>query len=186
VRVSISSIGGWYDIFLPGQLRDFGVPQDAGRPARLMVEPWTHISQAGEPVREAIEFGLARAGGEQPPWRARVRLFVVVEEAWRDFDSSPPADYPPNRFHLRPARSLSAEPVVGRRTPAGESAPDRYPYDPGDPTPAVGGVRMGVGRMSGRVANAALEARPDVLTYTTALEADTEVIGEARRRWTDA
>ncbi|MFY9847572.1 MAG: CocE/NonD family hydrolase, partial [Trebonia sp.] len=55
--------------------------------------------------------------------------------------------------------------------------PDRYRYDPADPTPAVGGARMV--RDSGRRDNTALEARPDVLTYTTApLEADTEVIGE--------
>lgn len=36
-----------------------------------------------------------------------------------------------------------------------------------------------MGRGSGRVDNTALEARADVLTYTTApLEADVEVIGE--------
>jgi putative CocE/NonD family hydrolase len=38
---------------------------------------------------------------------------------------------------------------------------------------------MGVGRMSGRQDNTALEARADVLTYTTpVLDRDTEVIGE--------
>jgi putative CocE/NonD family hydrolase len=58
-----------------------------------------------------------------------------------------------------------------------ESEPDRYRYDPADPTPAVGGVRMV--RDSGRVDNTALEARADVLTYTTAvLEQDVEVVGE--------
>ena len=61
--------------------------------------------------------------------------------------------------------------------PPSESAPDRYRYDPADPTPAVGGVRGG--RDGGRVDNTALEARPDVLTYTTEpLEAPVEVIGE--------
>ena len=65
----------------------------------------------------------------------------------------------------------------GRPGAPAESPPDRYRYDPADPTPAVGGARMV--RDSGRRDNTALEARPDVLTYTTApLEADTEVIGE--------
>jgi putative CocE/NonD family hydrolase len=57
------------------------------------------------------------------------------------------------------------------------SAPDGYRYDPADPTPAAGGVRMV--KDSGRVENTALEARPDVLTYTTAVLADdVEVVGE--------
>ena len=171
VTVPVSSIGGWYDIFLPGQLRDFKVLQEAGRPARLTVGPWTHIALTNTGVLEAVEFGLAHARGEQPPHRSPVRLFVSGEEAWRDFDSWPPSGYTAQRFHLQPDGALSSE-------PARESAPDRYRYDPADPTPAVGGVRMVVGD-SGRVDNTALEARADVLTYTTAaLDQDVEVIGE--------
>jgi putative CocE/NonD family hydrolase len=137
-----------------------------------MVGPWTHISLGGEPVREAIEFGLAHARGEQPPPRPPVRLYVMGEEAWRDFDAWPPRGYPPQRFHLQPGGALSAQ-------PPGDAEPGRYRYDPADPTPAAGGVRMTFGRGSGRVDNTALEARPDVLTYTTApLEEDTEVIGD--------
>jgi predicted acyl esterase len=44
---------------------------------------------------------------------------------------------------------------------------------------SLDGVRMAVGVKSGRVDNTALEARSDVLTYTTpALGKDVEVIGE--------
>jgi putative CocE/NonD family hydrolase len=170
VTVPVSSIGGWYDIFLPGQLRDFEILRDAGRPARLTIGPWAHIVSDGLPLRETIEFGLAHARGEQPPERPPVRLFVMGEEAWRDFDSWPPPGYAPRRFHLRHDGALSTE-------EPSESEPDRYRYDPADPTPAVGGVRMVRG--SARVDNAKLEARPDVLTYTTApLDRDVEVIGE--------
>ena len=170
VSVPVSSIGGWYDIFLPGQLRDFQILQRAGRPARLTIGPWTHAEFHNTGVREAVEFGLAHARGEQPPERAPVRLYVMGAEAWRDFDSWPPAGYAAQRFHLQPDGALAVE------APA-ESAPDRYRYDPADPTPAVGGVR-GVGG-PGRVDNAALEARPDVLSYTSAaLDREVEVIGE--------
>ncbi|WP_199752600.1 CocE/NonD family hydrolase [Actinoplanes sp. ATCC 53533] len=170
VSVPVSSIGGWYDIFLPGQLRDFQILQQAGRPARLTIGPWTHTSGDGTAITEAVEFGLAHARGEQPPERAPVRLFVTGEEAWRDFAAWPPAGYPERRLHLWPGGALSGE-------PAGASAPDEYRYDPADPTPAVGGVRMV--RDSGRVDNTALEARADVLTYTTAvLDEDVEVVGE--------
>nr|WP_232794334.1 MULTISPECIES: CocE/NonD family hydrolase [Pseudofrankia] len=168
--VPVCSVGGWFDIFLPGQLRDFQILQAAGRPAQLTVGPWVHVARDGTPLREAITFGLAHARGEQSPDRAPVRLYVMGEGAWRDFDSWPPKGYSPRRYHLQPGGALSTE-------PSGESAADTYRYDPADPTPAVGGVRMT--RDSGSVDNRALEARPDVLTYTTApLDEDVEVIGE--------
>jgi predicted acyl esterase len=44
IAVPVSSIGGWYDIFLPGQLRDFQTLQAAGRAARLTIGPWSHTS----------------------------------------------------------------------------------------------------------------------------------------------
>jgi putative CocE/NonD family hydrolase len=173
VKIPVSSVGGWYDIFLPGQLRDFQVLQSLGRQPRLTVGPWTHLSMDGAPVREVIEFGLAHARGDEPPPRPPVRLYVMGEDAWHDFESWPPAGCAPARYHLAAGGVLSdAEPVE-----AG-SEPDRYRYDPADPTPAAGGVRMNRSDR-GRVDNTALEARPDVLTYTTApLPADTEVIGE--------
>ncbi|MGH3371234.1 MAG: CocE/NonD family hydrolase [Nocardioidaceae bacterium] len=100
-----------------------------------------------------------------------MRLHVMGEEAWREFESWPPPGYAPERFHLQPDGGLSIQP------PPSEAAPDRFRYDPADPTPAAGGVRMVPD--SGRVDNTALEARADVLTYTTAvLDEDVEVIGE--------
>jgi putative CocE/NonD family hydrolase len=170
VGVPVSSIGGWYDIFLPGQLRDYQILQDAGRRARLTVGPWTHVSIHPTPFREATEFGLALARGEQPPDRAPVRLYVLGQEEWRDFDSWPPPGYDPQRFHLQSSGGLST-------APPHISEPDRYRYDPADPTPAVGGVRMVA--KGGRVDNNAVEARADVLTYTApALDDDVEIVGE--------
>lgn len=173
VSVPVSSVGGWYDLFLPGQLRDYVALRAAGREARLTVGPWTHTSMgvAAEAMAQTLEFGLAHAHGEQPPERAPVRLYVMGEEKWRDFASWPPTGYAPQRFHLQPGAALSTE-------EPGESTPDGYRYDPADPTPALGGVRLSPGA-AGRVDNASLEARSDVLTYTsTVLEEDVEVIGE--------
>ncbi|MGH3371235.1 MAG: CocE/NonD family hydrolase, partial [Nocardioidaceae bacterium] len=58
VTVPVSSVGGWYDIFLPGQIRDFQIMQEAGRPARLTIGPWTHLSMDGTATHEAVDFGL--------------------------------------------------------------------------------------------------------------------------------
>jgi putative CocE/NonD family hydrolase len=174
ITVPVSSVGGWYDIFLPGQLRDVRTLQDAGREVRLTVGPWAHtaLGSGVAAAQEMLDFGLAHARGEKPRDRAPVRLYVMGEERWRDFPSWPPPGYTPQRFHLQPGGTLSTgEPA--------ESTPDTYRYDPADPTPAAGGVRMAVGAKAGRVANTKLEARQDVLTYTTAvLDADVEVIGE--------
>ncbi|MER5433647.1 CocE/NonD family hydrolase [Streptomyces sp. NPDC002588] len=173
VSVPVSSVGGWYDIFLPGQLRDYQALRAAGSEARLTVGPWAHTAMSvfAQAAAQTLEFGLAHAQGEQPPERAPVRLYVMGEEKWRGFASWPPAGYAPQRFHLQAAGALSPQ-------LPGESSPDGYRYDPADPTPARGGVRFAPGD-GGRVDNSRLEARPDVLTYTTpVLEEDVEVIGE--------
>jgi hypothetical protein len=171
VTIPVSSVGGWYDIFLPGQLRDFGVLQSLGRPARLTIGPWTHAVLPEAPFTEALGFGLACARDEEPPARAPVRLYVMGEDAWRDFAAWPPPGYPPVPYYLAGGGELAT-------TVPGTDETDHYRYDPADPTPGVGGVRM-TPRGGGRVDNAKLEARSDVLTYTTPpLTADTEVIGE--------
>ncbi|MFF3372174.1 CocE/NonD family hydrolase [Streptomyces sp. NPDC002680] len=177
ISVPASVIGGWYDIFLPGQLRDYRVLQDTGRadPLRLTVGPWPHASleAGGLGAREALDFGLALCRGGRPAERAPVRLYVMGEGKWRDFTSWPPPGYTSQRFHLRPGAALATEP------PPADATPDGYRYDPADPTPAVGGVRMTFAAKAGPVDQAKLEARDDVLTYTTsALTQDVEVIGE--------
>ncbi|WP_309108463.1 hypothetical protein [Arthrobacter sp.] len=50
---------------------------------------------------EAADFGLAYARGEVPADRAPVRLHVMGEDIWRDFDSWPPPGYVPRKFHLQ-------------------------------------------------------------------------------------
>src|SRR5205807_7498943 len=73
------------------------------------------------------------------------------------------------RWHLQPGGGLAETPPTG-------SAPDRFRYDPADPTPAVGGTSLSSN--SGARDNRALEARSDVLTYTTTpLDEDLEIIG---------
>lgn len=158
VTVPVSSIGGWYDIFLPGQLRDFQVLQQTGRSARLTIGPWTHAEFNNAVIDEALEFGLPHARGEKPPHRAPVRLYMMGQDTWRDFESWPPSGYSARPLYLAAHGALLAEQPE-------ESAPDQYRYDPANPTSAVGGVRMV--KDCGRADNSALEARPDVLTYTT-------------------
>ena len=60
------------------------------------------------------------------------------------------------------------------------SEPDRYRYDPADPTPNLGGAIFAF-TGAGALDNAPLEARPDVLVYTSEPLAETlTVIGQVR------
>ena len=42
-----SLLGGWYDLFLPGQIADYRALRAAGREVRLTIGPWSHVSPGG-------------------------------------------------------------------------------------------------------------------------------------------
>jgi uncharacterized protein len=171
VTAAVSMIGGWHDIFLPAQLRDYAALRAAGHEPRLTIGPWRHADNdaAGTWVRDGLEFLAARLSADGPRLPASpVRIFVTGAEHWRELPSWPPASTP-QPWYLHPAGIL-------RTAEAGESAPDEYTYDPADPTPNLAGP-VGLNGIA-RVDNRVLEARPDVLTYTSpALARDVEVIG---------
>jgi predicted acyl esterase len=93
-----------------------------------------------------------------------------------------PAAREPVRVHIGGLgwRGFGDWPPAGARTVDWVLKPDaasRFRYDPADPTPAVGGPRL-VANVAGRRDNRALEARPDVLTFTgDPLEAPLTIIG---------
>ena len=206
VTIPVSLIGGWYDIMLPGLINDFKKLQAAGRHPRIGIGPWHHLSVAtpGYEIREVLDFGLPLAHGQTPPDRPPVLLYVmgrdrstnrqevnakgkamskgkgrvmtrekvIGKDAWVGFDSWPPPGYLPTRFYLQPGAGLS-------QAPPPPGTPTRYRYDPMDPTPALGGARLMLIEKKGPLDNRPLEARRDVLTFTTpVLDSDVEVIGE--------
>jgi uncharacterized protein len=175
VTAPVQLIGGWNDIFLPWMLEDFAALRAAGREPRLTIGPWTHTAPglvtAG--VRDGLAWLRARLFDDDrlvPP--ATVRVYITGERAgggWRDLPGWPPPGVGERRLWLSEDRRLDEEPPRG-------AAGDRYRYDPEDPTPSVGGPVL----LSREpvVDNRALEARPDVLTYTTPeLPSGTEAIG---------
>src|SRR5579872_6419874 len=99
-----------------------------------------------------------------------VQLFVMGANTWRHFAAWPPP-VQRERWYLQDQGGLAP-------TPPPTTEPDRYRYDPADPTPAVGGNSLGAAKRMGPKDNRSLEARADVLVYTSAvLEQDMEVIG---------
>jgi uncharacterized protein len=173
VKAPLYLMGGWYDVFLDWQLKDYQALRAAGQQPYLLVGPWTHTEfpSSAIPVHESLAWLDAHVKGK--PGRlheAAVRLYIMGEKTWRDFtDWPPPARR--ERWHLQPGGALAPA------TPSA-SEPDRYRYDPADPTPAVGGNSLGASKRMGPKDNRSLEARSDVLVYTSAvLEQDLEVIG---------
>lgn len=173
VMVPVSSITGWYDIFLTDQLRDFQALTAAGLNPKLTVGPWWHADPAGisAAIEQVVDWGATLARGEQPASRAPVRLFVMGINQWRDFDQWPPAGYRKQRWHLHSEGKLERD--INHPSP-----PTTFTYDPNDPTPALGGPKLDANG-PGPKDNGPLEKRADVLTFTSApLTADLEVVGE--------
>lgn len=169
VTVPVSMVGGWHDFMLPWQLRDYEVLRDAGRAPQLTIGPWMHADDGAIKgwLADTLPFlsaALTGAQGRALP----VRIFVTGAQEWRDEPRWPPAGAS-QPWYLQSNGRLAVD-------LPGESAPDGHRYDPAHPTPSIGGPVELDGRP--RVDNRRLEARADVLTYTSEpLSSPLEVIG---------
>lgn len=174
VAAAVQLVGGWHDIFLPWMLDDFAALQAAGRRVQLVIGPWTHTAPGGfaASLREGLAWLRAHLLDDARMLSdAPVRVHVGGEGGggWRPLPTWPPPTTA-LRLHLRAGGRL------GEEAPSDDAPPDRFCYDPAAPTPSLGGPVL-LGRTP-IVDNAALEARDDVLTYTTApLEASFEAMG---------
>jgi putative CocE/NonD family hydrolase len=190
--------GAWYDIFCQGTLDNFTASRAAGRPATLIMGPWSHsntTSQVGD-----INFGTGAAmdvmgargrfADLELDWLSQwltpelakqapssplppVLLFVMGTNHWRAEQEWPLPRAVDTSLYLRAGGHLT------REAPSASEAPDLFTYDPGDPVPTVGGaLSMSSEFLPGPRDQASTEARADVLTYTTEpLGEDLEVTG---------
>ena len=106
---------------------------------------------------------------------APIKLFVMGANVWREEPQWPLARATDTPYYLRAGGRLSPE-------PPGAEPPDRYAYDPADPVPTRGGALLLTPEYpAGPLDQRPIEARPDVLVFTTPpLERDTEVTGPVR------
>jgi uncharacterized protein len=176
VTARVSMATGWNDIFLPGQLRDYAALRANGQEPYLLIGPWQHTDSDGMAtgIRESLAWMRAQLLDDPGQLRPMpVRIYVGGTGEWRDLPNWPPPTAE-QRWHLQADGGLdTATPAVGE--------PDRYSYDPADPTPSVGGPVLSATSMrrARTPDNRELEARPDVVTFSSApLEASLEVIGQ--------
>jgi len=202
VTVPTFHIGAWHDIFVQGVLDSYEAMTALGRPARLIVGPWSHGALA-DPIGE-LHFGIRSShlgapahprgdvNDEQLAWfrryldtdapaeedtpEAPVRIFVMGRNEWRDEPAWPLERARTERWHLHAGGALR------RGDPDGQQAPTEFTYDPVDPVPTLGGqTSMMPAFVAGPHDQARVEARPDVCVFTSEpLQADLEVTGRVR------
>jgi putative CocE/NonD family hydrolase len=169
-------VTSWHDLFLPWQLADWTQLPPSAAPRRLVIAPWVHedLRLFRLYLREALAWLSAQVCGDGRGLAGGpVRYYLTGANQWRDAAAWPPPGTVQRRWFLQPGGGLStAEPEPG--------GPSRYRYDPVDATPALGGPTS---RGNPRVRQDRVEARPDVLIFTTdALAAPLEVVGPVAAR----
>jgi putative CocE/NonD family hydrolase len=206
IDVPTLNIGGWYDIFQGGTIRNYtgmrahGATATAREGARLLMGPWAHMIPLGNLVGE-VDYGYRAAsisvdldghalkffdrhlkgidkGTEMPP----VKLFVMGTNRWRDENEYPLARTQWQRYYLHSrgrANTAGGDGALSTQAP-GHEPPDAFLYNPLDPTPTRGGGLCCYAAVvpGGAFDQSAIEARSDVLVYTTEpLAEDLEVVG---------
>jgi uncharacterized protein len=198
IKAPVLLMAGWYDPFLPTQLRDFETLQREASPqvaagSRLIIGPWTHADRVRFP--DGSTGGDYRPASLAPslPWfdhhllgraldkslAAPVRIYVMGDNKWREEQEWPLARARTTPFYLGSggrANSAGGDGRLAVTSPASGEAPDSFNYDPRGPVPSRGGAMLT--SRAGIALQGDVEARPDVLVYSTpALEEDLEVTG---------
>ena len=200
-------IGGWYDIFLGGTIRNYLGMRDnaAGEEGRkgqkLMIGPWVHSSR-GTSTAGSHYFGLAADSlsvdldGLHYQWFDHwlrgvdngvmdcepVWIFVMGDDVWRPEEQWPPARARAVKYYLHGnegANSLRGDGSLSTEAP-GDEPPDVFLYNPANPVPTRGGSLCcnPYFMSSGAFDQGEVEAREDVLVYSTPpLAKDLEVTG---------
>jgi uncharacterized protein len=205
INVPALNIGGWYDIFQRGTLRNFtgmqtnGAAGAARTGGRLIVGPWHHAVPFTNLVG-AVDFGVRSSAvsvdvdgqqlaffdqhlkGKPGAGESPVRIFVMGTNEWRDEKSWPLEGTDFKRYYLHSrgsANSMYGDGALSTDAPGNEPA-DSYLYNPIDPVPTVGGgLCCYAGALQGGAFDQqSVEHRADVLVYSTEpLAEDVEVTG---------
>jgi uncharacterized protein len=197
-------IGGWYDIFSRSTSADFAAIRATGNTQqKLLMGPWYHGPMEGW-VGEH-DFGMAASSAlllpeemqlrwfdywlkgsengvmDEPP----VQLFVMGRNQWRTENEWPLSRARETAYHLHSGGAANTFNGDGGLSldAAGDEPADSFLYDPRNPVPTRGGglCCSPSALPAGAFDQREIEARPDVLVYTSpVLQEDVEVTGEVR------
>jgi len=203
IQVPALHIGGWYDIFLNGTLRNYmgikahGATDEARKGQRLLVQIGGHAG-FGRHIGD-VEFGdealkfpstdvvlawydYLFKGVQNEFATVPVHVFVMGENRYHQESDWPPPENKLTRYYLHSGGSANSVRGDGGLsvTPPKKGTPDKFTYDPANPVPTIGGslccdaAHYEPGPRDQRPA----ENRNDVLVYSTKqLAEDMEVTG---------
>jgi len=203
IQVPALHIGGWYDIFLAGTLRNYmgikahGATDEARKGQRLLVQIGGHAGfgrrigdvEFGDDALKFLSTDVVLAwydylfkGVQNEFATVPVRIFVMGENKYHQESDWPPPENKLTRYFLHSggsANSLRGDGSLSL-TPPKKETPDKFTYDPANPVPSIGGslccdaAHYEPGPRDQRPA----ENRNDVLVYSTKpLAEDMEVTG---------
>ena len=209
VNIPILQISGWFDCaseycFYNYQLvKQYSKSLEAKKHQQVLMGPWPHRIPAR--IEESkigdIDFGSKSVVGVDKVvirWFDRwlkgisngvenepqIKVFVMGKNDWREASDWPIPGTKFSSFYFHSsgnANDLSGDGGLSPEMPSDEP-PDKYVYDPSDPTHAWPGLDQNVTNttlaLAGPVDMRPIEKRSDVLVYTTAeLKEDIEVTG---------
>lgn len=186
VEIPIYNVGGWYDLFLNGNVSNFMYLQSWGRDGargrqKLLVGPFGHGELSGD-LEYVGEAGLRGRPDEELRWfdywlkgidngimdEPPVTYYQMAaarkgsfsgKNGYRTAETWPPRASRRVRFFLQPDGGLSPEP------PRGRESRTSYKFDPADPVPTVGGLNLTLAR--GPMDQRKIRERDDYLRFET-------------------
>jgi len=158
VRIPVFDQSGWFDGDGIGSKLNYLKMASYGHPyQKLVLGPWGHTDTATRGVGP-FDFGpraLRDLQTEYLRWFDKwlkgiangidkeplVSLFVMGPNDWLEGNTYPLESTQMQKWYLQSggeANTSGGDGVLSATPPAADSAPDRFTYDPGDPTPAPG------------------------------------------------
>jgi hypothetical protein len=204
IAIPMLQVGGWYDIFNAGTLRNYmgakahGSTEAARTLQHVLIEIGGHAgfgrrigdvdfgphaleNEYTDVILDWYDFlfkGVRNEFSSDKP----VKVFVMGANEYRQEDDWPPPQAQSTKYFLHSggkANSLSGDGSLSTSAPRSEPA-DVYVYDPANPAPTVGGPLCcdAEHKEPGPRDQRAVEERDDVLVYSIGpLEHDLEVTG---------
>lgn len=180
VQVPVLHVSGWYDDALRATPVNFEGMRKGGAPGardrqKMVIGPWPHQINSTARLGE-VDFGptaIIDLQGLQVRWFDRwlkqeangieaepaVRVFAMGANRWFDAADWPLPGTRVVKYYLRAGGKLT------REGPARDEAPDRYRYDPSDPTPFI--TEPSFAQLGGPDDYRSLEGRSDIRLYTS-------------------
>jgi predicted acyl esterase len=186
----------WYDWHLNYALATFEMIRRQAQPevaeqARIIISPTAHnrpgyyVGADSHPELIRRNDALDQVGlmtrwyeavrdGTTDRW-PRVIYYLMGANEWRTASDWPVPEARETAYYLGPGGTVTEDP------PSEPSQPDRYRYDPTDPTPTVGGSIVSFLYRPGSADVSEVQQRADVLVYTSpVLDRDLDVVGPLR------